>query len=61
MGILFNLLVAQPYYRWATRRNADWKRRKAAGEKVFPLKPDTVVILTLIIITVLIAIIGSLS
>lgn len=49
MGILFNILIVYPFRRWASRMNADWQERKDSGEKVFPLKPDTVVIVGLII------------
>lgn len=46
MGILFNLIVIYPLRRVFNRLNANWQQRKDAGEKVFPLKPDTVFILS---------------
>ena len=48
MGILFNVLFIYPLRRLFANRNADWRARKDAGERVFPLKPDTVFIMALI-------------
>lgn len=45
MGILFNVLVVRPYYRWAERADARWRARKAAGENALPVKPSTAVLL----------------
>lgn len=50
VGILFNVLFVRPIQRELDRRKDDWHRRKDAGEKVFPLKPDSVFLLCLIAI-----------
>jgi hypothetical protein len=48
VGILFNVLFVYPMRRFLAHRNAIWQARKDAGERVFPLKPDTVFLLGLV-------------
>jgi hypothetical protein len=58
MGILFNVLFVHPVQRILTRQNYLWQRRKDTGEKVFPLKPDSVFLLalmTMLLLTLLFA------
>lgn len=47
MGILFNVLFIYPLRRLFAGMNANWQARKDAGEKVFPLKPDSVFLLVI--------------
>jgi hypothetical protein len=48
VGILFNVLFVYPVRRFLAGRTAEWQWRKDAGERVFPLKPDTVFLLALV-------------
>ena len=50
MGLLFNAVIIGPLRRFFARQNANWQLRKDAGEEVFPLKPDTVFLLSLVAI-----------